>query len=84
MPLYEIQCHTCGQSGEVLVPTVSAPLACPISGSTETTKMMSPTSSLTGRSATGLPGPADTGCCGNHPGYAGCAGPGTCCGKTGG
>jgi hypothetical protein len=43
---------------------------------------MSATSSLTGRTAAGLPGPGDTGCCGSHPGHAGCAGPGSCCGKS--
>jgi hypothetical protein len=28
-----------------------------------------------------LPGPTDHGCCGSRPGHAGCAGPGSCCGK---
>jgi hypothetical protein len=43
---------------------------------------MSATSSLTGKTGQPLPGPGDTGCCGQHPGHAGCAGPGSCCGKT--
>jgi hypothetical protein len=39
-------------------------------------------SSLTGRTPKSHPGPGDTGCCGSHPGAAGCAGPGSCCGRT--
>jgi len=82
MPLYDIQCRTCGRIGEVLVARSSDPLVCPDCGSALTRKIMSATSSLTGRSTAPLPGPADTGCCGSHPGHAGCAGPGSCCGKT--
>jgi len=82
MPLYEIRCRTCGQAGEVLVTSSKTTLICPACGSEETTKIMSATSSLTGRMAANLPGPADTGCCGSRPGHAGCAGPGSCCGKT--
>ncbi len=83
MPLFDIQCRTCGQTGEVLVTSGTAPLICPSCGSGETTKIMSATSSLTGRTAVNLPGPSDTGCCGSRPGHAGCAGPGSCCGKAG-
>jgi len=81
MPIYDIQCQACGHSAEVIVTAIDAPLVCPECGSSDTAKIMSATSSLTGRNATPLPGPSDTGCCGNHPGHAGCAGPGTCCGK---
>jgi len=83
MPLYEILCRTCGQTCEVLVASHTAPLICPGCGSAETTKIISATSSLTGHMGANLPGPTDTGCCGGHPGHAGCAGPGSCCGKTG-
>lgn len=82
MPIYDIQCRRCGQTGEVIVTTRQAPLVCPECGSSDTAKMMSATSALTGRTGTHMPGPADTGCCGRHPGEAGCAGPGACCGKT--
>ena len=82
MPIYDIQCQACGQAGEVLVAKRDDPLTCPACGSARTTKIMSATSSLTGRTAAALPGPKDTGCCGSHPGHAGCAGPGSCCGKT--
>ena len=82
MPIYDIQCLNCRQTGEVLVTTRDAPLVCPECGSGDTVKVMSATSSLTGRTGgPRLPGPADTGCCGSHPGEAGCADPGSCCGK---
>jgi putative FmdB family regulatory protein len=82
MPIYDIRCQRCGQTAEVIVTTRDAPLVCPECGSHATDKVMSATSSLTGRTGNHLPGPADTGCCGSHPGEAGCAGPGSCCGKT--
>jgi putative FmdB family regulatory protein len=84
MPIYEIQCRSCGRIGEVLVTASHTPLVCPTCGGSDTAKVMSATSSLTGRTGTHLPGPGDTACCGQHPGQAGCAGPGSCCGKTGG
>lgn len=82
MPIYEIKCLDCGYTGEVLVLNSNGPLACPSCSSENTGKLMSATSSMTGRSAPGLPGPGDTGCCGSRPGEAaGCAGPGSCCGR---
>jgi hypothetical protein len=44
-------------------------------------KLMSAHSSLSGSAAHAMPGPGDTVCCGSSPGHAGCAGPGSCCGK---
>lgn len=82
MPIYDIRCQACGNTGEVLVMDSDAPLTCPACGSTDTAKIMSATSSLTGRTGADLPHPGDTGCCGSHPGHAGCAGPGSCCGKS--
>jgi hypothetical protein len=38
-------------------------------------------SSLSGTPSGAMPGPGDTACCGSSPGHAGCAGPGSCCGK---
>ena len=81
MPIYEIVCRQCGCSDEVLVLNADASLVCPQCGSAATDRVMSPTSSLTGRTASHLPGPRDTACCGSHPAEAGCAGPGACCGK---
>lgn len=81
MPIYDVKCLRCGRVGEVLVTGASATLPCPHCGSEETEKLVSATSTLTGRAGTMRPGPADHGCCGSRPAEAGCAGPGSCCGR---
>ena len=81
MPIYEVVCDDCGRRGEVLVSAHDAPLNCPHCGSDRARKLMSATSSRTGRSGQSLPGPGDTTCCGGSPGQGGCAGPGSCCGR---
>jgi putative FmdB family regulatory protein len=81
MPIYDIRCNDCGYEGEVIVLKSDAPAQCPECDSQRTTRTMSPTSSLTGKSAPSIPGPGDTGCCGSAPGHSGCAGPGSCCGR---
>jgi len=83
MPIYDIVCDLCGQNGEVLAFPSDKSLSCPACGSTRVSRLMSATSSLAGRSPAGMPGPGDHGCCGSRPAEAGCAGPGSCCGKTG-
>lgn len=82
MPIFEIACDDCPYQGETLVLSNQAPLTCPACGGTHTRKLMSATSSLTGKTAQSLPGPGDTGCCGQSPAQAACAGPGSCCGRT--
>lgn len=81
MPIYEITCQECGKSGETLVLSSRDALVCPACGSTRTTKMMSAPSDYGSQDTSGLPGPKDTACCGSSPAAAGCAGPGSCCGK---
>lgn len=81
MPIYEIKCQACGHVGEVLVVSASAPLPCPACDSLDTEKLLSTPSSLTGRVGASHPGSHDHGCCGSRPQDAGCAGPGSCCGK---
>jgi putative FmdB family regulatory protein len=81
MPIYEIICKSCRYQGEVLELSSATMPACPACGSPQTEKLMSATSSLTGREGQAMPGPADTTCCGHGPGVAGCSGPGSCCGK---
>ena len=83
MPIYDVICRACGKKSEVLVISSSDQLICAACGSADTTRLMSATSSLTGRNAKDFPGPGDTACCGSTPSHAGCAGPGSCCGKTG-
>ena len=80
MPIYDISCPACGYRGEVIRQRAEDAPACPQCGAASE-KLLSPTSSLTGKAAAGMPGPADHGCCGSRPGQAGCAGPGSCCGK---
>jgi putative FmdB family regulatory protein len=82
MPIYDIECKSCGYRGEVLVLSSSDGTACPSCGSSLTDKLMSAPSTLTGAGRHNLPGPNDHGCCGSRPSQAGCAGPGSCCGRT--
>lgn len=81
MPIHEIICRDCGFTGEVITLVADAAPVCPSCTSENTGLLMSATSSLTGKTAANLPGAKDTGCCGSRPGAAGCAGPGSCCGK---
>ena len=81
MPIFEIVCSTCGFTGEVIVVGRNDALICPKCTSKNTHKLMSATSSLTGKTAQQFPGIGDTGCCGQSPAQAACAGPGSCCGK---
>ncbi len=85
MPLYEFQCVDCGQVSEVLVlgRADEAP-ACRECGSTNMKKLMSASASSSGSLKNRLPGAGDTACCGKSPADAGCAGPGSCCGKNAG
>ena len=81
MPIYEIYCGGWEFSGEVLVLSSSSAMVCPACGASGIKKLMSTTSSLTGRMPQSYPGPSDTSCCGSRSSEAGCAGPGSCCGK---
>jgi putative FmdB family regulatory protein len=82
MPIYEYRCKDCGMESEHIVFGSEDEIKCPKCGSSNMEKLMSATSSLTGSSPHKMPGPKDTGCCGSRPGEAaGCAGPGSCCGK---
>ena len=81
MPLYDYLCLECGKQSEILIGFSKDQPECEDCGSTNLKKMMSTPSSLTGASGSGFPGPGDTACCGSDPASAGCAGPGSCCGK---
>jgi putative FmdB family regulatory protein len=84
MPIYEILCAACGYEGEVIVLNSETQALCPVCQSDQTNRIMSATSSMTGKNGPSHPGPGDTGCCGSSPGHAGCAGPGSCCGRSAG
>ncbi|KIX15370.1 FmdB family zinc ribbon protein [Dethiosulfatarculus sandiegensis] len=82
MPLYDFKCLDCGKVSELLIIGEPSQRACPACGSLNLEKLLSKTSSLTGKAKTGgTPGPGDTTCCGSSPSSAGCAGPGSCCGR---
>lgn len=81
MPIYEIACSDCNFKGELIVASQNDSLQCPECGSKHIQKLMSATSSLTGKTTQQFPGPGDTSCCGGSPAEASCAGPGSCCGK---
>lgn len=83
MPLFDYQCLDCGKVSEVLIFGEKDSPACGTCGSTQMKKMVSAHSSLSGPLKSRVPGLGDTACCGSTPGQAaGCAGPGSCCGKS--
>lgn len=81
MPIYDYVCQDCGQGGEFLVTGDADAPSCRSCGSSRMKKQLSAHSSFSGKASSGMPGPEDTACCGQAPGHAGCAGPGSCCGK---
>jgi putative FmdB family regulatory protein len=81
MPLYDYLCLECKKTSEILVSHSKQEPSCPLCGSSKVKKMLSAPSSLTGATGHKFPGPGDTACCGSSPMSAGCAGPGSCCGK---
>jgi putative FmdB family regulatory protein len=81
MPLFDYSCEDCGKLSELLVVDSKDPLQCKACGSSNLKKLLSAHSSMSGPTKSSMPGPGDTSCCGSSPGDAGCAGPGSCCGK---
>jgi putative FmdB family regulatory protein len=81
MPLFDFLCLDCGKMTEILIMSEDDVPRCQDCSSTELKKMLSAHSSYSGSSSSRIPGPGDTSCCGSTPVEAGCAGPGSCCGK---
>ena len=81
MPLYDYLCLDCSHLFEMLVQGPQDELACSQCGSGNLKKLLSAHSSLSGKATNRIPSPGDTACCGSSPDRAGCAGPGSCCGK---
>ncbi|RJQ50256.1 MAG: zinc ribbon domain-containing protein [Desulfobacteraceae bacterium] len=81
MPLYEYLCTDCGSLSEILVGGRNEKVRCKACGSGNLKKMLSAPAAFSGGARDRMPGPGDTACCGSNPGHAGCAGPGSCCGK---
>ena len=81
MPLFDYLCLDCGKLSEILVTVSVDQPQCQVCSSSNLKKMISAPSSLSGETTSKVPGPGDTACCGSNPTHAGCAGPGSCCGK---
>jgi putative FmdB family regulatory protein len=82
MPIYEFECQECGKFSEIIVFGSADSPKCRYCGSQHMKKRLSAHSSMSGPSKNRMPGLGDTACCGSSPGHAaGCAGPGSCCGK---
>ena len=81
MPLFDFLCLDCGEVTEALVMSPDDLPICNKCNSKNLKKMLSAHSSYSGTRSAGIPGPGDTSCCGTTPADAGCAGPGSCCGK---
>ena len=83
MPLFEYLCMDCGELNEIIVSKTDDQAECKKCGSINLKKMLSAPSPLSGTQNNRIPGAGDTACCGSSPVHAGCAGPGSCCGKAG-
>jgi putative FmdB family regulatory protein len=82
MPIFEYLCLDCGKTSELLVFGLDDPPQCDFCNSHHLKKLVSAHSSMSGPLKNRMPGLGDTACCGSSPGETGCAGPGSCCGKT--
>ena len=82
MPIHDYLCRDCRQFSEILVFGKDDPPKCSFCGGSDMEKLLSAHSSASGPSRNSVPGLGDTTCCGSSPPEAGCAGPGSCCGKS--
>ncbi len=81
MPLFEYLCLDCGKTSEILVISSSDRPQCKACNGENLKKLLSAHATISGNAHSRMPGPGDTTCCGSSPPEAGCAGPGSCCGK---
>lgn len=81
MPLFDYICTECGKENEILIASSDDKPKCEHCGSLKLDKTMSVPSNFSGSAVSRFPGHGDTSCCGSLPSGAGCAGPGSCCGR---
>ncbi|MGE0083480.1 MAG: zinc ribbon domain-containing protein [Desulfococcaceae bacterium] len=81
MPLFDYLCTECGKTSEILVGSSDQTPSCPVCGNRNMKKLLSAHASISGSPKHSMPGHGDTTCCGSSPHQAGCAGPGSCCGR---
>lgn len=81
MPIFEYRCLNCKKTNEILIIGSDDLPQCDFCNSHNLEKLISAHSSMSGLLKNSMPGLGDTACCGSSPSEAGCAGPGSCCGK---
>lgn len=81
MPIFEYKCLECNKNMDLIVSSSFSDVKCAYCGSSKLQKLISAHSSMSGTKSNNMPGPNDTTCCGSSPQNAGCAGPGSCCGR---
>ena len=81
MPIYEFECLDCGRNTEILMASNETDLVvCGNCGGKNLKKLLSAHAAV---SPTGsFPESAADRCCGSSGPPSGCAGPGSCCGRT--
>ena len=82
MPIFDFLCTDCGSEVEILMTSSEDVPICSNCGNKKLEKKISVPSSFSGNASSGFPGAGDTCCCGSNPSSSGCAGPGSCCGKS--
>lgn len=80
MPIFEYLCRDCGKLFEDIQTSSDAQGLCPTCGKPGE-RILSATSSLSGKERQSVPGSGDHGCCGSSPSNKGCV-PGSCCGRS--
>lgn len=78
MPIFEYECSACGLVFEDVTLGQVEPV-CP-NCAAHTKRIVSASSTLTGKERGGLPDARGHGCCGERPKEKGCV-PGSCCGR---
>ncbi|MBI9110551.1 FmdB family zinc ribbon protein [Maridesulfovibrio ferrireducens] len=81
MPIFEYICLECGKIYEEISSSDANEGECPSCGKTTREKLISSTSTLTGKEAPVTKPHGGKGCCGSSPSAKGCI-PGSCCGRT--
>jgi putative FmdB family regulatory protein len=81
MPIFEYLCLDCEKTSEIIIIGSDDSPQCDFCNSHHLKKLLSAHSSMSGPLKNSMPGLGDTACCGSFPDEAGCAGPGSCCGK---
>ncbi|NJB68743.1 putative FmdB family regulatory protein [Desulfobaculum xiamenense] len=80
MPILEYKCTSCGKVFEAIIIGDAPVPPCEFCGATGAERVLSPSSTASGRQGARMPDAGGHGCCGSRPSEKGCV-PGSCCGK---